>query len=292
MRSVTLHSRLFGERALNYSFHSQAKSLVTKYLFTTKAGNILGTCIFAFSIWSSYFSVVKAETPQEVPDQLTEVIAEIENAANEQDLDRLMEYYDSDFMNEDGLTYNTVRTALQQMWSDYSQLTYDTEINSWEQKEDELIAETTTIITGKKNSEGSLITLESNLKSRQYFQDQKLVRQEILAEETKMFKGENPPQIQVNVPDTVKVGERYYFDTIVTQPLEGKVLLGGAIEERINVNLYAKPSNLELERLAAGGIFKVVTAPLLSDNHWLSAIIVGGEGVTMVTKRVRVEDNI
>ena len=291
MQNVTLNFHFLGEKSLNHLFHL-IQSFVSKNSANSKAYNLLMSCLFAVGIWSSHYSLAKAETPEDAPDELVEIITEIENAANEKNLEQLMEYYDTDFVNEDGLTYNSLQVALQETWSDYFQLTYDTQIDSWEQKGNELIAETTTKIRGKKNSLGGMISLESELKSRQYFQDKKLVRQEILSEETKILKGNNPPQVKVNVPETVKVGEQYYFDTIVTEPLEGKVLLGGAIEERIGANLYTKPSTLELERLAAGGIFKVVNAPLLSDNHWLSAIIVSGEGVTMITRRVKVEDNL
>lgn len=249
----------------------------------------LGTFLLSLGLWSNFSELVKAQSEGDVPDELSEIVTDIETAANDKDLDRLMDYYDDNFTSEDGLTNNSVRLALQRMWSDYPQLNYDTEITSWEQEGDRLIAETTTKITGTKNNQGVPVSLESNLKSRQYFQDQKLVRQEILSEETRISKGKNPPQIQVNVPETVKVGEEYSFDTIVTEPLEGKVLLGAASEERVSGSLYLNPNALELEPLSAGGIFKVVTAPMLSDNRWLSAIIVSGDGVTMVTRRVSIE---
>lgn len=269
--------------------NQQVKSLNKRNIFRKKTFVFLGTFLLSLGVWNGFSYLVKAQPQQDVPDELASIVTEIEMAANTKDLDRLMDYYDANFTNEDGLTSNSVRLALQRMWSDYPQLNYDTEIVSWEQEGDQLIAETTTKITGTKNTQGIVVSLESNLKSRQYFQDQKLVRQEILSEETIISKGENPPQIQVNVPETVKVGEEYYFDTIVTEPLEGKVLLGAASEERVNGSLYLNPNALELEPLSAGGIFKVVTAPRLRDDHWLSAIVVSRDGVTMVTRRVSIE---
>jgi hypothetical protein len=270
--------------------HNQQKRPWEKSnIFRKKTVVFLGTFLLSLGVWSGFSNLVKAQSNQDVPDELAEIVTDIETAANAKDLDRLMDYYDANYTNEDGLTNNSVRLALKRMWSDYPQLNYDTEIISWEQEGDRLIAETTTKITGTKNNQGIAVSLESNLKSRQYFQNQKLVRQEILAEETIISKGENPPQIQVNVPETVKVGDTYYFDTIVTDPLDGKVLLGAASEERVNGSLYLNPNALELEPLSAGGIFKVVTAPRLSDDHWLSAIIVSRDGVTMVTRRVSIE---
>lgn len=248
-----------------------------------------GTLLISCGIWGFNGNTFKVEA-QNVPKELAELVTEIETAANEQDLDRLMEYYDPNFTNEDGLTVDSIKATLEQMWSTYPDLDYQTTIDSTSNKGDELVAETETIITGSQKTEGRVVHLESNIKSRQYFRDQKLVRQEIISEKTKLTTGERPPKIEVNVPETVKVGEKYNFDTIVTEPLEGNVLLGTAIEEKTSSNLYLNPSTIELEPLSAGGIFKVVTAPRLKDNHWLSAIVVRGDGITMVTKRVRIEE--
>ena len=60
------------------------------------------------------------------------------------------------------------------------------------------------------------------------------------------------------------------------------------IEERTGSDRYINPTTLELEPLPAGGIYKLVTAPRLADNHWLSAILVRGDGITMVTRRVNI----
>jgi hypothetical protein len=268
----------------------QTQLFVPKSVFRKNTLKLIGTLFLAFSVVSFPDHVVTAETAQNIPEELAEIVTEIDTAANEQDLEELMEYYDASFTNEDGLTVDSIKATLEKTWLAYPDLTYKTTINSAIQKEDELVAETATIITGSQNSQGRVVKLESNIKSRQYFRDQKLVRQEIIAEQTKLTTGDRPPQIQINLPETVKVGEKYNFDTIVTEPLQGNVLLGAAVEERVGGNLYLNPSTIELEPLSAGGIFKVVTAPRLKDNHWLSAIVVRGDGITMVTKRVRIEE--
>jgi hypothetical protein len=274
----------------NKQTQSFAPKSFSKSVFRKNTLKLIGTLFLAFGTWNFTDRIVTAETAQNIPEELAEIVTEIDTAANEQDLEELMEHYDAKFTNEDGLTVDSVKATLEKTWSTYPDLTYKTTINSATQKGDELIAETATIITGSQNSQGRVVKLESKIKSRQYFRDQKLVRQEIITEETKLTAGDRPPQIQVNVPETVKLGEKYNFDTIVTEPLEGNVLLGAAIEERIGSNLYLNPSTIELEPLSAGGIFKVVTAPRLKDNHWLSAIIVRGDGITMVTKRVRIQE--
>ncbi|RMF21709.1 MAG: nuclear transport factor 2 family protein, partial [Cyanobacteria bacterium J083] len=160
---------------------------------------------------------------------------------------------------------------------------------SWSQTDNDLVAETITEITGVKASPERVVRLQSTIKSRQYFRNNQLVRQDILEETTKVTSGDNPPQIKVLSPKTVKVGEKFNFDVIVTQPLNDDLLLGTAIEEPISRQLYLEPSTLELERLSAGGIYKIITAPLSPDKRWISAVIVGGEGITLITQRVIVE---
>ena len=86
------------------------------------------------------------------------------------------------------------------------------------------------------------------------------------------------------------MGEKYNFDVIVNEPLGDNVLLGAVKEERTASGLYLNPTALELEPLPAGGIYKVATAPLLPESNWLSAIVVRGDGITMVTQRVKVEN--
>lgn len=231
-------------------------------------------------------NAVRGQSTPTVPEELAETISAIEAAANNRDLDELLEYYGEDFTNTDGLTTETLATALEQMWSEYSELTYSTEIESWSREGDELVAETKTTIEGIKDAEGNPEQLNSTIESRQYFQNQKLVRQEILAEQSQLSSGENPPQVNIIAPNTVEIGKKYNFDLIVDEPLGEGVLLGAVQEEKTAGQLYLNPTQLELELLPAGGIYKVATAPLLPDSNWLSAILVRGDGITRITHRV------
>lgn len=233
--------------------------------------------------------VARGQTAAPAPEELTQVIAGIEEAANAQDLDAVLEYYSQDFQNDDGLTTATLSTALKQMWQDYPRLKYTTEIDSWSRSGAELVAETTTTVRGIQNTAGRQARLRSTIKSRQYFQGQKLVRQEILAEQSQLTSGSNPPEIAIAAPDTVGVGEQYNFDLIVDEPLGEQVLLGAVQEEKAAGNLYLNSTSLELEPLPAGGIFKVATAPKVPESNWLSAILVRGDGITMVTHRINIE---
>ena len=232
---------------------------------------------------------VRAESPETLPSDLRATITAIEKAANEQDLSKLMSFYNANFTHSDGLTVEVMTQALEQTWSKYPQFQYRTTIESWERQGDDLVVETLTQMNGSQIDRGRNVSLVSTVRSRQYFQEQKIIRQEIISEQTELKTGEQPPVVKAIAPETVKVGATYNFDVIVTEPLENNVLLGAALEERTGSDRYINPSTLELEPLSAGGIYKVVTAPLLPDNHWLSAIVVRSDGITMVTKRVRIE---
>ena len=241
-------------------------------------------------IVGSLINPARGESPATAPAELTEVISGIEAAANEKNVEELLEYYSPDFTNTDGLSADTLAKALEQMWKNFSQLEYNTEIESWSTEGDRLVAETKTTITGVKNSQGREAGLNSTIRSRQYFADSKLVRQEILSEQSQLSSGENPPQVKVVAPTVVKAGEKYNFDLIVDRPLGEAVLLGAVREDKTASNLYLNPSDLELEPLPAGGIYKLATAPSLPDSNWLSAILVRGDGITRVVHRVTTEE--
>lgn len=245
--------------------------------------------LLSVGILTTLVGEVRADSAETIPSDLRATISEIEKAANAQDLSKLMNFYNANFTNSDGLTVEVMGQALEQVWSNYPRLRYQTTIESWEQQGDLFVVETLTQMDGSQIDQGRAISLNSTMRSRQYFQDQQIIRQDIISEQTELKTGSQPPELKAIAPDTVTVGEKYSFDVIVTEPLENKVLLGAALEEKTASELYINPSTLELEPLSAGGIYKVVTAPLLPDNHWLSAIVVRSDGITMVTKRVKIE---
>lgn len=233
---------------------------------------------------------VQAESANTAPKELTEAILEIEDAANEQDIDGVLDYYSDDFTNTDGLTIDSLAQGLEQMWKNYPQLTYTTELKSWSEEDDLLVAETVTTIRGVQKEQGRVTHLNSTIKSLQYFQNSKLVNQEILTEQSRLTSGDNPPKVEIVAPAIVETGEKYNFDLIVDEPLEDRVLLGAIKEEKTAGNLYLNPTVLELKPLPAGGIYKTATAPLLPDSNWVSAILVRGDGITVISHRVNIKD--
>jgi len=256
--------------------------------------NFLGKHLPLFSLFLGLYltpaTLVRAESPETAPEELKKALREIETAANRQDIEGVMQHYSPNFENTDGLRYSTLEEALNALWERYPRLEYTIELQSWETEGSELVAETVTKTVGSEKIEGRWMQLDSTIHSRQYFQDDLLVRQEILSERTEVTSGDNPPEVEVNLPERVEVGEEYSFDVIVQEPLGNDVLLGAAKEEATRSDRYLNPSNFELEILPGGGIFKRVSAPRLPDNHWLSAIIVRGDGMRIITQRVRVED--
>ena len=228
----------------------------------------------------------QAESPDTAPPELKNAITQIDAAANNRNVEEVMQFYDTDFRNSDGLSHNSLQQALTQFWKRYPQLNYRTELQNWERDDKGIIAETVTYITGAPANVGEM-KLESTLRSRQRFENQKIVEQEILAERSKLTSGVNPPTVEVNLPEQVRIGQQYNFDAIVLEPLGNQLLLGTAMEEGVSIERYTNPTDFELELLPAGGIFKMGKAPLEEEQRWISAILIRGDGITMVTQRLQ-----
>ncbi len=232
--------------------------------------------------------VAQAESPETAPPQLKDVLTQIDAAANRRDVQGVMQFYSGNFKNSDGLNRGAMEKALSQLWQRYSQLNYRTELKDWKSEGNGIVAETVTHITGTKPSNGTTLKLESTLRSRQRIENQKIVQQEILGERTQQMSGANPPTIEVQLPEQVSPGQSFNFDVIVKEPLGDNLLLGAALEDTIKPELYTKPSEFKLDLLPAGGIFKQGKAPTKPQEHWLSAVLVRKDGMTMVTQRLQV----
>jgi hypothetical protein len=252
--------------------------------------NVLLQLALGFVIASAGFQVDRASaaSPETAPPQLKQAIAQIDAAANKEDVQAVLQYYGQGFTHSDGLTRQTLQQSLDAFWKRHENLKYRTELNSWKTDGKGVLAETTTYITGVTTIDNRETNFNATLKSRQRFENQKIVRQEILSERVEMTSGANPPKVKLNLPDQVKVGQEYQFDAIVQEPLGDELLLGAAIEEPVKPSGYLSPTSLNLELLSAGGIFKVGRAPTAADARWISAVLVRGDGMTLITQRLRV----
>lgn len=229
-----------------------------------------------------------AETPETAPISLKAALVQMDAAANSHNLPTVLNFYSPSFTHADGLNRETLGQSLTQLWQQFPTLSYKTELKSWQPQGTGLVAETLTTITGTQKIGDREFRLESTLQSKQQFEDQKIVRQDILSERSQLTSGTKPPTLTFNLPEQVTVGQDFVFDAIVQEPLGDDLILGSALEEPIKPGAYLNPTKISLEALNSGGIFKVGRAPLTPDQRWISAVIVRQDGITMVTQRLRV----
>lgn len=213
---------------------------------------------------------------------------QLDQAATAGDLEAVMDFYSREFTSADGLTYDTLRQTLRELWQRYPDLTYQTQLESWEQQPDGVVTVTTTQIAGSYPDERRDLNLVATIKSRQRLVNNQIVEQEILSERSELTAGDRPPTVSFNLPNQVAPGQSYDFDAVVNEPLGDRLLLGAAIEEPIAVDNYLNPAPIELELLSSGGLFKVGEAPDQPGDRWISAVVVRYDGITAVTQRLRV----
>ena len=229
-----------------------------------------------------------AITPANTPAPLTKLLTEIDAAANRRDVKAVMAFYSPNFTHSDGLNNQSMEKGLMQLWERYPTLNYRTELKSWKTEGSAIVVETVTTITGTQKKDGIDLNLKATIRSQQRFEGEKIVKQEILAEQTQLSSGKNPPTVQVNLPEQVKVGQEYYFDAIVQEPIGNDILIGTILEEPVTEKTFFKPAEVELELLNSGGIFKVGKAPATPENRWISAVLMRQGGIAMVSVRLRV----
>ena len=222
------------------------------------------------------------------PPQLTNLVSQIDAAANQKNVEASIQFFSPNFTHSDGLTRQSMAQTLTQLWQRYPNLKYQTQVQSWKPQGDAIVAETVTNITGAQSQNPRDIVLNATIKSRQRYQDGKIVSQEILSENSQLKIGQQPPTVEVKLPQQVKPGQQYNFDAVVQEPLGEDYLLGAAIEEPIKPENYLNSSRVDLELLSAGGLFKLGRAPAQPDDLWISAVLIRGNGMTLVTQRLNV----
>ena len=232
---------------------------------------------------------VQAAPPETAPAELVDAIAAIETAANAQDLTQLMALYSPTFVGPDGFTRDQYQATLDDFWAQHNDLSYDVELLAWEREGTTLVAETLTTVEGTRMVAGRAMTLTATVRSQQRYENGQLAGQEILSEENQLIAGVTPPEITVQLPETVAPGERFAYDAIVSTPLGDRLLLGLAFDEGVTSEDFLTPRPANLEALAAGGLFKVGTAPDKPDQRWVSAVIVREDGIVIDTRRLTVQ---
>ena len=229
------------------------------------------------------------DAAEPLPSEIQTIITAMDQAAGAENLEAVMENISPDFTHTDGLTYDSLQEALERFWLRYDDLTYTTQVDGWERDDEGIVTETTTQITGTQSLNGRMLQLDSTLRSRQRYVDGQLVEQATLAEDSRVTAGENPPELNVQLPEQVLIGQSFAFDAIVTEPLGDRQLLGTALDEPVTVDGYLAEAPLDMDLLPAGGLFKVGRAPALPEQRWISGIVIREDGLVMVTRRVRFE---
>jgi hypothetical protein len=228
-----------------------------------------------------------AATP--VPPAIAALIKQLDTAASRKDLDTAMKFYSPTFSHADGLDFKTQQQALKAFWQDTKSIQYQTQINSWKaEAQNRYALETTTTLNGLRKAADREMTLTSTVRSRLVISDQKIVSQEVLSEQTLLTAGDQPPNVNITLPEQVNIGQTFSFDAVVKEPLGDDLLLGSALEESISPERYLQPAILTLEPLTAGGIFKTGQAPQQPMHKWISAVLIKNGGITIVSQRLNV----
>lgn len=227
-------------------------------------------------------------TQANAPNALMEQLTQVDQAANQQDLPTLIDFYSPNFVSGDGLNRKTLKQVITTFWQDYQDLSYQTDLIAWEKNAQGYVVETKTTITGTQTLDQGPVQLKSTLHTRQHWVGNQITKQDILAERSQLTSGTKPPKVQINLPEEVAVGEKFEFDVIVDEPLGNNPLLGLALEEPITAQNYLKQPDLKLELLPAGGLFKVGTAGNKPASEWISAILVQDGGMTIISQRLNV----
>ena len=237
----------------------------------------------------SHSSQWMARSPDSAPAELTAWLTALDTAASAQDLEAVVGYYAANFRSDDGVTRQLLGRSLFELWELFPGLTYTTTLEDWKREGGGFVIEITTEITSTATADSQTPRLSATVKTRQTIRDGEIVASTVLSEETEIKKGEAPPTVWVRLPETVRPGDTFNFDAIVQEPLADDILAGAAIDEPVTAQGYRAPGNWELETLSAGGLFKTGTAPDREGARWISAVLVSGDGTTIITRRLQVE---
>lgn len=224
------------------------------------------------------------------PPELLTMLEQMDQSASSKRLKVFMKNFEKSFAHQDGLSRRQLKQTIRAFWQKFDTLSYQTQLESWEETSPGLYTTVTlTTISGEQQSSASNTkTLMATIRSEQQVQNSKILSQKVLEEKSQITSGAKPPTVRINLPSTVKVGEDYFFDVIVDEPLGDRILLGAAIEESVNPKGYLNPSKFEIQSLATGGLFKIGQAPDRPTDQWISALLIQDGGMYLMSQRLSV----
>jgi hypothetical protein len=216
------------------------------------------------------------------------VLTNLDEAANQRNLDQLLSLYGDQFRSGDGLDREDLAQSLKSFWQRFPDLRYSSEVIDIKTSPDGTTLEALTRITGKGTIDNRPVKLDAQLRSRYLVQNNRILRQDILAERTQLKTGQNPPTLDIQLPEQVLTGQSFNFDAIVREPLDNDLLVGGILQEPVSLSALLDPKKAELEPLKAGGVFKTSRAPQTPGNLWVTAMVIRKGGITAVSQRLRI----
>ena len=230
-----------------------------------------------------------------LPNTLLEVLAALDTAASRQDLAATLNWYGADFRHGDGLTKKDLEKGLQNLWQRFGDLTYRTTVEGWEKEGENYRVRTRTEFNGTQtnNPKADRLTLTGTVVSEQVYRagnPWQVVSQQVLAEQTRLTAGENPPELDWRAPQLIGVGRDFALEAVVREPLNTDLLLGAVFDEPIQAQSFTRDRALDLQPLRAGGIYRIGRAPFRVGDRWVSAVIVRETGLVIVGQRMRVTD--
>ena len=280
-----------GKNSGYYSDKNSNKNSGARLGWNSVQSQMLVAMLTIGSAIGGYAIPARAASPESAPEAVIETIDRLEAAANDRDLDAVIDVYASNFVHDDGFNRRELGSAIAQFWNRYDTLTYNIELLDWEATDTGYTTETEVTIAGQ-TADDRPYQLESVMRSRQTFVNDRLVHQTTLEEVSTLSAGSAPPTVRIQLPDGVAPGDRFGFDAIVLEPLGDNFLLGGALEESVDLAIDRDPTFIELQPLSAGGLFKTGTVPNEVNDLWISGAIVRKDGITIVTQRLPVSPTV
>jgi hypothetical protein len=249
-----------------------------------------GLAAIALGMAVTWGSSAQAENAASAPAELKSVLTQIDTAASGENLQGVLQFYSPTFSTSDGLQRDSFEKALVDLWKRFEGLRYQTELVAWKQAGNGFEVETITRVMGTQPIDDRKLILSATIRSRQMVSNNQITKQDILTEESQLSSGTKPPNVDIKLPEKVKVGQEFAFDAVLQEPLGESILLGGAFEKPVNPKDYAQGStgSLDLSVLSSGGLFKIGQAPKTPQTLWISAVFLREGGINIFTRRLKV----
>ena len=208
-------------------------------------------------------------------DNLKKAFQNIENELNQRNLVKLERYFDNndkiDFKNK---FLKLIKEFPNAKWKILKSKSIDTNQHKLYMN-----------LYGSKNLNGKKFKLDSSF-NFVFNLDNGLIKQSNIQNNLTTIRSDNNQiDIKISIPDEVLTGSKYNIDIILNKPLEETIIAGGIKEYQEGILLN---QSIQLEPLAAGGIFKVSRAPLLPGTQIWTGMIAHPSGLISFTKTVNV----